>query len=120
MQYAGTPVYMAPELFQKRLYDESVDVFAFGCLLWELICREVPHDGLDPIDIRAKVEKGEGFTPSRFTARRPGTTWDETGRTGTRRDVLNHQSQIQRRPFELTCLDAELEHQLQDGEPSKK
>jgi len=34
-------------------------VFAFGCLLWELICREVPHDGLDPIDIRSKVEKGE-------------------------------------------------------------
>lgn len=28
-------------------------------MLWELITREVPFDGLDPIDIRAKVEKGE-------------------------------------------------------------
>lgn len=59
MQYAGTPVYMAPELFQKRQYDEKVDVFAYGSLLWELVTREVPFDGLDTADIRAKVEKGE-------------------------------------------------------------
>lgn len=59
MQYAGTPTYMAPELFQKRQYDQSVDVFAFGCLLWEIINREVPNDGLDPQDISAKVIKGE-------------------------------------------------------------
>ena len=50
---------MAPELFQKRQYDETIDVFAFGALLWELAMREVPYDGLDPADIRAKVEKGE-------------------------------------------------------------
>jgi serine/threonine protein kinase len=43
---------MAPELFQKRQYDESVDVFAFGCLLWELVQREVPYDGLDVADIK--------------------------------------------------------------------
>jgi serine/threonine protein kinase len=47
MQYAGTPTYMAPELFLKRHYDLSVDVFAFGSLLWEIINREVPFDGLD-------------------------------------------------------------------------
>ena len=50
---------MAPELFQKRAYDQSVDVFAFGCLLWETLSREVPYDGLDPIDISAKVISGE-------------------------------------------------------------
>ena len=53
MQYAGTPTYMAPELFQKRSYDQSVDVFAFGSLLWEIINREVPYDGLEPQDIAA-------------------------------------------------------------------
>lgn len=61
MQFSGTPAYMAPELFQKRLYDESVDVFAFGALLWELVAREVPYDGLDVVDIKAKVEKGEAL-----------------------------------------------------------
>lgn len=59
MQYAGTPTYMAPELFQKRQYDQSVDVYAYGCLLWEIICREIPFDGLDPQDISTKVVKGE-------------------------------------------------------------
>ena len=59
MQFAGTPVYMAPELFQKRQYDEKVDVFAFGTLLWEILSREVPYDGLEAADIRAKVERGE-------------------------------------------------------------
>ena len=48
---SGTPYYMAPELFQKRTYDQNVDVFAFGSLLWEIINREIPYDGLDPSDI---------------------------------------------------------------------
>ena len=59
MQFSGTPAYMAPELFQKRVYDETVDVFAFGNLLWELVSREVPYDGLDVQDIRTKVERDE-------------------------------------------------------------
>ena len=36
-----------------------MDIFAFGTLLWEVVSREVPYDGLDPIDIKAKVEKEE-------------------------------------------------------------
>ena len=52
-------MYVVVELFQKRLYDEKVDVFAFGSLLWELVAREVPYDGLDVGDIRAKVERDE-------------------------------------------------------------
>lgn len=59
MQYAGTPTYMAPELFMKRQYDQNVDVFAFGSLLWEILNREVPFDGLDASDISQKVMKGE-------------------------------------------------------------
>jgi serine/threonine protein kinase len=59
MQYAGTPCYMAPELFAKRQYNEKVDVFAFGTLLWEIIERKVPFDGFDAGEIRAKVESGE-------------------------------------------------------------
>ena len=59
MQFSGTPSYMAPELFQKKSYDEKVDVFAFGTLLWELVCREVPYDGLDPVDIKEKVMSEE-------------------------------------------------------------
>jgi hypothetical protein len=34
-------------------------VFAFGCLLWEIINRKVPYDGMDPSDIGQKAIKGE-------------------------------------------------------------
>lgn len=34
MQFSGTPIYMAPELFQKKGYDSSIDVFAVGTLLY--------------------------------------------------------------------------------------
>jgi len=59
MQFAGTPTYMAPELFQKRQYDEKVDIFAYGTLLYECVVREVAFDGLEAADIGAKVVKGE-------------------------------------------------------------
>lgn len=55
MQYSGTPAYMSAELFLKKPYDEKVDVFAFGTLLWEIVTREVPYDGLDPSDIKDRV-----------------------------------------------------------------
>ena len=59
MQFSGTPAYMAPELFRKQSYDEKVEVFAFGTLVWEILSRDVPYDALDPGDIRDKVVRGD-------------------------------------------------------------
>jgi serine/threonine-protein kinase CTR1 len=56
---AGTPHYMAPELIQERPYNCSVDVYAFGILLWEMFTRRIPFDGWDPSDIVRKVIAGE-------------------------------------------------------------
>ena len=39
---AGTPAYMAPELFRAQEANELVDVFSFGVLLWECFTGEVP------------------------------------------------------------------------------
>ena len=36
---------MAPELFQKKAYNNKIDIFAFGTLLWEIFKREVPYEG---------------------------------------------------------------------------
>lgn len=52
MQFCGTPTYMAQELFLKKAYDESVDIFALGTLFYELYAAEVPYAGLDPGDIK--------------------------------------------------------------------
>jgi hypothetical protein len=30
-----------------------------GTLLWELFAREVPYEGIDPVDIAPKVMRGE-------------------------------------------------------------
>jgi tRNA A-37 threonylcarbamoyl transferase component Bud32 len=59
MQFSGTPAYMAPELFKKQSYDEKVDIFAFGTLIWEILTREVPYDALEPQDIKEKVLRGD-------------------------------------------------------------
>jgi serine/threonine protein kinase len=57
MQFSGTPVYMAQELFLKKSYDHSVDIFALGTLLYEIYTGEIPYYGLDPADIKDKILK---------------------------------------------------------------
>ena len=56
---AGTPNYMAPELFLAKPFGAGVDVFAFGVLLNETWSREVPWDGYQPLDIKEMVVKGD-------------------------------------------------------------
>lgn len=55
---AGTPAYMAPELMENRAYNKSVDVYAFGILLWELMALEMPFYGVDIPEIRSRVVQG--------------------------------------------------------------
>lgn len=62
MQFSGTPVYMAQELFQKKSYDETVDVFALGTLLFEIYTGEIPYNGLDPATIKEKLLKDHSLT----------------------------------------------------------
>lgn len=42
MTVIGTPIYMAPEIFNDEEYTEKVDVYAFGILLYEL------YSGVNP------------------------------------------------------------------------
>uniref|UniRef100_A0A0E0MMI3 Protein kinase domain-containing protein n=1 Tax=Oryza punctata TaxID=4537 RepID=A0A0E0MMI3_ORYPU len=39
---AETAVYMAPEVFDGKPYDEKCDVYSFGMCLWEVYCCEAP------------------------------------------------------------------------------
>lgn len=33
---AGTPVYMAPEVFHFKVYDSKADIYSLGIILWEM------------------------------------------------------------------------------------
>lgn len=59
MQFAGTPNYMAPEIFRNEKYTENVDVWAFGIMMWEALAVDIPFANLDAPEIREKVLRGQ-------------------------------------------------------------
>lgn len=50
-EVAGTPSYLAPELWRNESYTEMVDVYSFGLVLWELVARDAPYRDLDNEDL---------------------------------------------------------------------
>ena len=54
--YCGTPVYMAPEIVAGKLYNEKVDVWALGCVLFELCTLKLAFSGAN---FMYAISKGE-------------------------------------------------------------
>ena len=46
----GTPVYMAPEMLQNQSYNESVDIWASGILLYTVLSGTLPFYADNPDD----------------------------------------------------------------------
>jgi len=79
---AGTPSYMAPELFRGKSFTKAVDVYAFAVIAWEVFVREIPFAGYDVMTIKKKVEQGDrpefpyyGFPPD--VQRIVASSWHE-------------------------------------------
>jgi serine/threonine protein kinase/CRP-like cAMP-binding protein len=51
----GTPDYMAPELVLTQGHDKSVDYWAFGALIYELLCGHTPFEGSNQERIFEKI-----------------------------------------------------------------
>ena len=61
--FTGTLVYMAPEVALRQAYNEKVDVYSFGILLWQLLSGEAPFAGMGREQYLERVVRG-GQRPS--------------------------------------------------------
>ena len=53
----GTAAYMAPEQARGRIVDKRADIWAFGCVLYEMLTGKRPFEGSDISDMLASVLK---------------------------------------------------------------
>ncbi len=55
----GTAAYMAPEQAKGKIVDKRADVWAFGCVLYEMLTGRRAFEGGDVSDTLAAVLRGE-------------------------------------------------------------
>ncbi len=55
----GTAAYMSPEQARGKTVDKRTDIWAFGCVLYELLCGHPAFEGEDVTEILAAVVKTE-------------------------------------------------------------
>ena len=58
----GTPVFMAPEMFESE-YTESVDIYAFGMCILEMITKEYPYAECNGSLLKTVTKKSKGVLP---------------------------------------------------------
>ena len=56
----GTPYYMAPEIFQERPYGFASDMWALGCILYEMCQGGVPFEATNMPALMKKIMKVGG------------------------------------------------------------
>lgn len=59
--HTGSYRWMAPEVVRNEKYDEKVDVYSFGIILWEMIASDVPFSNLT--DMQAAMNTSNGMRP---------------------------------------------------------
>lgn len=55
----GTPYYMAPEIISRLDYDEKVDVWSYGVLLYEIVTCKKPFNGKTRKDLQKNILKND-------------------------------------------------------------
>lgn len=57
----GTPYYMSPEMFQNKPYNAKSDVWALGCVLFEMLALRHAFEAKSLNELAKKVVKGRGL-----------------------------------------------------------
>lgn len=56
--FCGTREYVAPEMLSGNEYGQSVDLWAFGILLYEILCGRTPFYSRNREEVYSKIESG--------------------------------------------------------------
>lgn len=54
----GTPYYLAPEIWDNKIYDNKCDLFSLGVVMYEMSSLRMPFDGMSLNEIHRKVKRG--------------------------------------------------------------
>ncbi|KDN49243.1 kinase-like protein, partial [Tilletiaria anomala UBC 951] len=57
--YVGTPYYMSPELSEGKRYDTKSDIWALGCIAYELCALSPPFDAKTQEELTRKIRLGK-------------------------------------------------------------
>ena len=85
--FCGTPEYMAPEIFLNKGYGHSVDWYALGIMIYELMYGRPPFMDANPIEIfkkalNEKIKFPKDFDPGAKSLIRHLTEHDLSRRYG--------------------------------------
>jgi NIMA (never in mitosis gene a)-related kinase 1/4/5 len=64
-RHTGTPYYFSPEICQNQPYGTKSDVWALGCLLYELLTLQVPFQAKSLRDLMQKILYSKPAAPNR-------------------------------------------------------
>ncbi len=53
----GTPLYFSPELCEGKDYNDRSDVWALGCLIYQLAALEPPFNASNPVALAKYVRR---------------------------------------------------------------
>lgn len=64
--YVGTPFYMSPEIIAGRAYNAKSDIWALGCVIYEMCAFEPPFTARDQMELNKKIKMGIVPSVTRF------------------------------------------------------
>jgi len=98
-----TVLYCAPELLVFQRYSKKLDIWAFGCILYEVCCAPIPRKAFTTLEAITAYYFNEDLSP-------PQIVWEKLG--GNREEIPEkykiHQTAVEKRWDGLNILFASI------------